>query len=136
MFTNGCFDILHSGHVHLLREAKRLGDILVVALNSDDSVKRLGKGVGRPINLLQDRAEVIAALGVVDFVVSFEQDTPEELLKYLKPDVFVKGGDYNADNMVGSDIVKSYGGQVKTINFLSGFSTTKIIKTIEKFLHL
>ncbi len=136
VFTNGCFDILHSGHVHLLKEAKKLGDILIVALNSDSSVKRLGKGAGRPINSLKDRAEVIAALGVVDFVVSFEQDTPEELLEYLKPDVFVKGGDYNAENMIGSDIVKRYGGRVKTINFLSGFSTTKIIKTIENFLHL
>jgi D-beta-D-heptose 7-phosphate kinase/D-beta-D-heptose 1-phosphate adenosyltransferase len=136
VLTNGCFDILHAGHVHLLREAKKLGDILIVALNSDDSVKRLGKGAGRPINSLKDRAEVIAALGVVDFVVSFEQDTPEALLEYLKPDVFVKGGDYDAENMIGSDIVKRYGGKVKTINFLSGFSTTKIIKTIEKVLHL
>ena len=132
VFTNGCFDILHAGHVHLLKEAKKLGDILVVGLNSDESVKSLGKGPGRPINSIKDRAEVIAALGVVDFVVSFDQYTPEELLKYLKPDVFVKGGDYNADSMVGSDIVKSYGGVVKTIQFLSGFSTTQIVKKINE----
>ncbi len=132
VFTNGCFDILHAGHVHLLKEAKKLGDFLVVALNSDESVKNLGKGPGRPINSLKDRAEVIAALGVVDFVVSFDQHTPEELLKYLQPDVFVKGGDYNANSMVGSDIVKSYGGVVKTIQFLSGFSTTQIVKKINE----
>jgi D-beta-D-heptose 7-phosphate kinase/D-beta-D-heptose 1-phosphate adenosyltransferase len=132
VFTNGCFDILHSGHVYLLKEAKKLGDILVVGLNSDSSVKSLGKAPGRPINSLKDRAEVIAALGVVDFVVSFDQYTPEELLKYLKPDVFVKGGDYNADTMVGSDIVKNYGGVVKTIQYLSGFSTTQIVKKINE----
>ena len=115
-----------------MKEAKKLGDLLVVALNSDESVKNLGKGPGRPINSIKDRAEVIAALGVVDFVVSFDQHTPEELLKYLKPDVFIKGGDYNADSMVGSDIVKSYGGVVKTIQFLSGFSTTQIVKKINE----
>jgi D-beta-D-heptose 7-phosphate kinase/D-beta-D-heptose 1-phosphate adenosyltransferase len=132
VFTNGCFDILHAGHVYLLKEAKKLGDILVVGLNSDASVRSLGKAPGRPINTLKDRAEVIAALGVVDFVVSFDQYTPEELLKYLKPDVFVKGGDYDADTMVGSEIVKNYGGVVKTIQYLSGFSTTQIVKKINE----
>ena len=115
-----------------LEDAAKGNRILIVGLNSDTSVKSLGKAPGRPINTLKDRAEVIAALGVVDFVVSFDQYTPEELLKYLKPDVFVKGGDYNADTMVGSDIVKNYGGVVKTIQFLSGFSTTQIVKKINE----
>lgn len=140
VFTSGCFDILHAGHVYLLKEAKKLGDILVVGLNSDESIKRLGKAVGRPINSFINRATVIAALGSVDFVVEFDQSSPKTLLEYLKPDVFVKGGDYNLDNASESelikkfidecDAVKKYGGVIKTINLLPGFSTTNIIKKI------
>lgn len=132
VFTNGCFDLLHSGHIHLLKEARRMGDILVVALNSDESISRLGKGPGRPINQLEERATLIAALGMVDFVVSFDQDTPRELIEYLGPDVLVKGGDYKVESIVGYDYVKSLGGSVKVIDYVPGRSTTGVVKKIEK----
>lgn len=132
VFTNGCFDILHSGHVHILKEAKKLGDILLVALNTDASVARLNKGPGRPINTLEERANVVAALGMVDFVVAFDQDTPAELIEYLSPDVLVKGGDYIADQIVGYHHVVNRGGEVKIIEYLPGRSTTNVLKKIER----
>ena len=131
VFTNGCFDILHSGHIHLLKEAKRLGDILVVGLNTDESVRRLGKGPGRPINQLAERAALVAALGMVDFVVSFDQDTPRELIEYLNPDVLVKGGDYKIETIVGHDYVTALGGSVKVIDYVPGRSTTTIVNHME-----
>lgn len=129
VFTNGCFDVLHKGHAHLLREAASLGDMLIVALNSDDSVSRL-KGEGRPVNNLQDRAEMLSYFSSVDWVVSFEEDTPEELIKLLSPDVLVKGGDYVPEDIVGSEFIKQQGGQVKVIPFVDGYSTSKIISSI------
>ena len=131
VFTNGCFDILHSGHVKYLREAAKLGEVLVVGLNSDASVKRL-KGETRPINSQDDRAEVLCALGFVDYVVIFEEDTPLELIKIIQPDVLVKGGDYIKSNVVGADFVESRGGEVFLIPFVDGKSTTNIIKKIEE----
>ena len=109
VFTNGCFDILHPGHVQILKEAKKMGDILVVGLNTDESIRRL-KGPSRPINDVSYRATMLAALGVVDFVAPFSQDTPYEIIAYVKPDVLVKGGDYQREKIVGYDIVTSYGG--------------------------
>ena len=123
VFTNGCFDILHSGHVKYLNEAKSFGDILIVGLNSDESVKRL-KGESRPVNEFNDRAEVLAGLESVDFVVGFEDDTPYELIKAIKPDVLVKGGDYEGKEVVGSDIAK----ETRLVQFVDGKSTTNIIK--------
>ncbi len=132
VFTNGCFDILHSGHIHLLKEAKSLGNILIVALNSDESIRCLGKGPGRPINQLEERATLMAALGMVDFVVSFDQETPKELIEYLSPDVLVKGGDYKVESIVGYDYVKSLGGSVKVVDYVPGRSTTNVLRKIEK----
>ena len=130
VFTNGCFDILHAGHVKYLREAAKLGEVLVVGLNSDASVKRL-KGETRPVNNQDDRAEILCALGFVDYVVIFEEDTPLELIKIIQPDVLVKGGDYNRENVVGADFVMSRGGELFLIPFVEGKSTTNIIKKIE-----
>lgn len=130
VFTNGCFDILHAGHVKYLREAASLGEVLVVGLNSDASVKRL-KGPTRPINTQSDRAEILCALGFVDYVVIFEEDTPLELIKIIQPDVLVKGGDYKPENVVGADFVKSRGGELFLIPFVEGKSTTNIIRKIE-----
>jgi D-beta-D-heptose 7-phosphate kinase/D-beta-D-heptose 1-phosphate adenosyltransferase len=127
--TNGCFDIMHPGHVHILKEAKKLGDIVVVALNSDDSVRRL-KGPTRPVNNFASRATMMAAMGMVDFVIGFEQDTPLQLLEYLRPDVLVKGGDYVKEAVVGYNLLTSYGGSVHIINVVEGYSTTNIIKTV------
>ncbi|MES2765381.1 MAG: D-glycero-beta-D-manno-heptose 1-phosphate adenylyltransferase [Bacteroidota bacterium] len=126
VFTNGCFDILHAGHVTYLEKAKRLGDILIIGLNSDKSVKRL-KGESRPVNSEHDRAIVLGALKAVDFVVYFEEDTPLELIKIIKPDFLVKGGDYKIENIVGADIVQDKGGEVIVIPFVEGKSTTNII---------
>ena len=126
VFTNGCFDILHAGHVTYLEKAKRLGDILIIGLNSDKSVKRL-KGESRPVNSEHDRAIVLGALKAVDFVVYFEEDTPLELIKIIKPDFLVKGGDYKIENIVGADIVQDKGGEVVVIPFVEGKSTTNII---------
>ena len=130
VFTNGCFDVLHFGHVHYLLQAKKLGDILVIGLNSDDSVRRL-KGPTRPINGENERAFVLAALVCVDYVTLFEEDTPEELIKVLRPDVLVKGGDYTLDNIVGADFVTQNGGTVTTIPFVEGFSSTWIIEKLK-----
>ncbi len=138
VFTNGCFDILHVGHIELLESAKSLGDILVVGLNSDDSVKRL-KGTGRPINSVRERVRILSALEFVDYVVIFNEDTPYKLLQEVKPDFLIKGGDYSLDEIVGRDIVESYGGKVKVIQLLKGKSTTDIINKImqsERVKHL
>lgn len=129
VFTNGCFDILHVGHVRYLRQAARLGDILVVGLNSDASVKRL-KGENRPINAERDRAEMLASLAFVDYVVIFEEDTPYELIRMIRPDVLVKGKDYAGKDVVGSDIVEAAGGKLVLIDFVEGKSTTGIISRI------
>jgi len=125
VFTNGCFDILHRGHVELLKKARELGDVLIVAINSDDSVKRL-KGEKRPINNVYDRAYVLNALKYVDAVTYFEEDTPYEILKALRPDVLVKGGDYKPVEVVGRDIVE----KVVIIPFVKGYSTTKTINKV------
>ena len=131
VFTNGCFDILHAGHVHYLNECKKLGDILVVGINSDESVRRL-KGSKRPIVPLEMRAYVLANLKAVDYVVPFEEDTPYNLIRAIKPDVLVKGGDWDIDRIVGKDIVESYGGKVLTIPFRFDVSTSKLIEEIKK----
>ena len=127
VFTNGCFDILHVGHVDYLSKARSLGDILVVGLNSDSSVKQI-KGKDRPVNKEPDRAKVLSALYFVDYVTSFSQATPEALIKILKPDVLVKGGDWKVKDIVGGSFVRSYGGKVRSIPFVKGYSTTSIIK--------
>ena len=127
VFTNGCFDILHEGHIKYLQKAKSLGDKLIVAINSDSSVKKI-KGNSRPINTLNRRMSVVAGIKSVDWVVSFDELTPEKCINKIKPDVLVKGGDYNVDNIVGARFVKSYGGEVKAIDFLNGRSTTEIIE--------
>lgn len=129
VFTNGCFDILHIGHIRYLQEAAKLGDILVLGLNSDASVSRL-KGPERPINSEQDRAELLCALEFIDYVVVFEEDTPYELIKKIQPDVLVKGGDYAPEQVVGKDIVESRGGKLVLIPFVEGKSTTNIINKI------
>ena len=129
VFTNGCFDILHVGHKRYLQQAATLGDILVVGVNSDDSVKRL-KGPERPINSEQDRTEMLCAMKFVDYVVIFEEDTPYELIKKIQPDVLVKGGDYKPEEVVGRDIVEARGGRLELIKFVDGKSTTNIINKI------
>ena len=127
VFTNGCFDILHYGHVKYLKEAKSKGDILVVGLNSDESTRRL-KGKNRPINPQMDRARVLAALESVDYVILFNEDTPFRLIKVLKPDILVKGGDWTKEKIVGADIVLDRGGKVLTLSYVKNRSTTRIIK--------
>lgn len=129
VFTNGCFDLLHVGHIRYLQEARRLGDFLVVGVNSDASVKRL-KGASRPLQNENDRAEILAALGCVDFTVLFTEDTPARLIEKVRPDILVKGGDWKIEDIVGGEFVQSYGGQVMSLQFTEGRSTTKII---EKF---
>lgn len=129
VFTNGCFDILHAGHVRYLKRAKSLGDILVVGLNSDASVKKI-KGAARPIVPQEERAEVLAALGSVDYVVIFDEPTPLRLIKEIKPDILVKGADWPAKEIVGADVVKAEGGRVSRIKLLKGRSTTNIINRI------
>jgi D-beta-D-heptose 7-phosphate kinase/D-beta-D-heptose 1-phosphate adenosyltransferase len=127
VFTNGCFDLLHVGHVRYLQQARALGDLLVVGLNSDDSVRRL-KGPTRPVQNEKDRAEIMAGLGCVAFSTIFTEDTPENLIKLVKPGVLVKGGDWKIEQIVGADFVQSYGGQVMSLQFVDGKSTTKIIE--------
>ncbi len=129
VFTNGCFDILHEGHISYLQEARALGDALVVGLNSDASVKKI-KGAERPINAEESRAAVLAALWCVDYLCIFEEETPYALISGLRPDVLVKGGDWEPDKIVGADIVKSYGGEVLSLAFKPGRSTTGIIEKI------
>ena len=131
VFTNGCFDILHRGHVELLREAKGLGDILVVGLNSDASVRRL-KGRGRPLVGERDRAYVLAALEAVDRVVIFGEDTPLEAIRALEPDVLVKGAEYGREEIVGASIVEESGGRVKRVPMRKGFSTTSLIRKVRR----
>lgn len=131
VFTNGCFDILHAGHVSYLQKAKELGDILVVGLNSDKSIKRI-KGPTRPINSEKDRAAVLSSLKCVDFVIIFNEDTPDRIIKQIHPDILVKGADYKNKEIVGKTFVESYNGKVELIPFVKGKSTTKIIERIEK----
>ncbi|MCF8448914.1 MAG: D-glycero-beta-D-manno-heptose 1-phosphate adenylyltransferase [Taibaiella sp.] len=131
VFTNGCFDILHHGHLDLLARAASLGNMLVVGLNTDSSVQRL-KGPLRPITHEQDRAFQIASLLFADAVCLFDEDTPEELIKAIKPDILVKGGDYTIDKIVGADFVQQNGGEVHIIPFVDGYSTTGIISRIQK----
>lgn len=126
VFTNGCFDMLHTGHVHLLASCCNYGNRLIVGLNSDESVKRL-KGPARPINSQQSRAIILAATQFTDAIIVFEQDTPLQLIEGIKPDVLVKGGDWAKKDIVGSSFVERYGGEVKTVPYLDGFSTTQII---------
>lgn len=139
VFTNGCFDIIHRGHVDYLAKASDLGGYFIAAVNSDASVKRLGKSTSRPLQDEQTRALIIASMHFVSAVIIFDEDTPEDLISKIKPDVLVKGADYNADEMeksskkfiFGSDLVKASGGEVKTIEFLEGFSTTAIEEKIK-----
>ncbi len=131
VFTNGCFDILHAGHVRYLAKARALGDILVIGLNSDKSVRKI-KGAGRPIVPEAERAEVLAALESVDYVVSFDEPTPIELIQALVPDILVKGADWKHGEIVGEDVVKAAGGKVKRVTLVKGKSTTNIIKKIER----
>ena len=131
VFTNGCFDILHRGHVEYLETAKKQGDILIVGLNSDSSVKII-KGLERPINRQNDRAAVIAALESVDYVVIFEQTTPLEIIKKIRPHVLVKGSDWKIKDIVGANLLKNYGGKIARIRFLNGYSTTKLIERVAK----
>lgn len=130
-FTNGCFDILHVGHVRYLREAKKIGDILVLALNSDSSVRAI-KGEERPLVCEEERAEVLAALEFIDFVTIFPELTPLELINYLKPDILIKGGDWPEDKVVGREEVKKWGGRVAIIPEVEGKSTTNIVEKIKK----
>ena len=129
VFTNGCFDLLHPGHIRYLAQARDLGDFLIIGLNSDDSVSRL-KGPERPIQPETVRAEMLAALHVVDAVVIFNEDTPLELITALKPDILVKGGDYTPETVVGADVVTAHGGRVEIIKFETGYSTTDLISKI------
>jgi rfaE bifunctional protein nucleotidyltransferase chain/domain len=139
VFTNGVFDILHVGHVTYLQQAKSLGDVLIVGLNDDDSVRKLNKGPERPINDEQSRKKVLEALRAVDGVVIFKQETPLELIQHIQPDVLVKGGDYDPHQtdpshkqyMVGSKEVRSYGGSVQVIDFVPGFSTTSVVNKLK-----
>jgi rfaE bifunctional protein nucleotidyltransferase chain/domain len=130
VFTNGCFDLIHPGHVDYLRKAKACGDILIIGLNSDSSIKRL-KGKERPINDFYFRSTILAALEFVDYIVKFEDDTPLFLIKQILPDVLIKGSDYTVDKIVGAKEVLENGGEVKTIEFLEGFSSSLIINKIK-----
>jgi len=129
VFTNGCFDIVHLGHVDYLERAKRLGDVLVVAVNRDSSVRRL-KGPRRPVNGERDRSGVLAGLGAVDYVILFEEDTPYRVIEKIQPDVLVKGGDWRTRDIVGAGLVRAKGGRVLSIPFLKGRSTTALLRTI------
>lgn len=131
VFTNGCFDILHAGHVRYLNEAKKLGDILVVGLNSDESVRRL-KGEGRPVNPAEDRAEVLSGLRAVDHVVIFGEPTAEELVRQLRPDIYVKGGDYSLDRLPEAALVAAYGGKTVLAPMLEGRSTSNVIRRLQQ----
>ena len=131
VFTNGCFDILHHGHLDLLAKAAELGNVLIVGVNTDGSVQRL-KGKDRPVTNEQDRLFQLASLLCVDAVSLFDEDTPEALIKLIRPDVLVKGGDYTIDKIVGAELVQSYGGRVEIIPFVKGYSTTSIIERIKR----
>lgn len=129
VFTNGCFDILHQGHVQCLQQAKALGDHLLVAVNDDASIARI-KGKDRPINTIEQRLSVLASLTCVDWLVSFSEDTPASLIKALKPDILAKGGNYKVADIVGYDIVKAYGGEVRALDLVPGISSTRIINKV------
>lgn len=131
VLTNGCFDILHRGHVEYLSHARDLGDKLILGLNTDASVKRLGKSPERPINTEETRATILAGLECVDAVILFDEDTPLELITFVQPDVLVKGNDYKVEKIVGYDIVTAKGGKVITIQLVDGFSTTKLIEKMK-----
>lgn len=131
VFTNGCFDLLHRGHLHLLREARKQGDYLIVGLNTDASVRRI-KGESRPVKSETDRARVLDALEMVDAVVLFDEDTPRDLIETLTPDVLVKGSDYEPDDVVGADHVQNNGGELYLVDLLPDHSTTAFIETIRK----
>ena len=130
VFTNGCFDLMHIGHTRYLQAAKALGDLLVVGVNSDQSVRSLGKAPDRPIVQEAQRAEVVAALGCVDYVVVFSEPDPKALITAVQPDVLVKGGDWSLDRIIGRDVVEARGGLVRTIPLVPGFSTTALIHRI------
>lgn len=130
VFTNGVFDILHRGHVEYLEEAAALGDRLIVGLNSDSSVQRLGKGPDRPLNDQDSRALVLTSLRCVDAVVIFEEDTPLDVIRAVTPDVLVKGGDWKPEQIVGADVVKAAGGEVRSLKLVDGFSTTELVRRI------
>jgi D-glycero-beta-D-manno-heptose 1-phosphate adenylyltransferase len=130
VFTNGCFDILHPGHISYLNEAKSLGDLLIVGLNSDESVRRL-KGANRPVNNQDDRQFMLENLKAIDFVFIFDEDTPYELVSMIRPDILVKGGDWREDQIIGHDVVRSYGGKVLSLSFKDGYSTTDFIKQVQ-----
>jgi len=136
VFTNGCFDLLHVGHTRYLKEAKRLGDRLVVGINSDDSVRQLAKGADRPIVPAEQRAEVLAALVSVDYVTIFDEPDPLALIQALRPDILVKGGDWSTERIVGKDFVETYGGAVHSVPLVPDISTTKIIERILRHQHL
>ena len=131
VYTNGCFDLLHVGHIRYLSQAKKLGDFLIIGINSDSSVKEL-KGEDRPINSFEDRATLLSAIESVDLVIMFEEQTPENLIKDIVPDILVKGGDYNIEDIVGYQTVMQNGGQVKTLSFYDGYSSTNYINKIKK----
>jgi rfaE bifunctional protein nucleotidyltransferase chain/domain len=132
VFTNGCFDLIHQGHIDYLSKAADCGDLLIVGVNSDDSVRRLAKGPSRPLQDQESRALIIASLHFVSSVVIFDEDTPYELIRLVQPDVLVKGSDYRVDQIAGHDIVQAKGGEVKLIDFLQGFSTSAIEKKIRQ----
>ena len=132
VFTNGCFDVLHPGHVDLLTRARALGDGLVIGLNSDESVKMLGKGDDRPLNSQEDRAYVLAGLTCVDYIIIFHDSTPLELIKGVRPQVLIKGGDWTPDKIVGRDAVEKTGGKVLSLPLLEGYSTTGFVEKIRK----
>jgi D-glycero-beta-D-manno-heptose 1-phosphate adenylyltransferase len=131
VFTNGCFDILHRGHIEYLAQAANFGDILIIGLNTDDSVRRL-KGDARPVQDQYARALLLASLHFVNAVIYFDEDTPYELIQRVQPDILIKGSDYHVEDIVGYDIVQKKGGQVKTIDFIPGYSTTSIIEKLKK----
>ena len=133
VFTNGCFDILHVGHVRYLKQARSLGDILVIGLNKDSSVKKL-KGPDRPVTGERERAEILGALECVNCVVLFSEPTPERLIRSIRPDFLVKGGDWKKEKIVGSAFVESYGGKVRSLPFVKGYSTTNLLEKIKKAL--
>jgi len=130
VFTNGCFDLLHPGHIQYLEDAAKLGDKLIVGLNDDDSVRRL-KGSSRPINNLNFRKKILMGLRSVNLVIPFYEDTPLNLIELIKPDFLVKGGDYSIETVVGHKVVQDYGGQVKILSFLDGYSSSEIISKIK-----
>lgn len=131
VFTNGCFDIIHPGHLNYLYRASMEGEVLVVGINSDKSVKA-NKGNSRPINNICQRAEVLSYLNFIDYLIVFEDETPLRLIKAVKPDILIKGGDYLVDQIVGSDYVLETGGEVKTLEFIDGYSSSKIISSLSK----